>query len=109
MAPPHHDPVRVVLTTAGREDGPRIARHLVERNLAACVNTMPVESFYRWKGNFCDDQEVLLVIKTTLSRVEELMGEVRAVHPYELPEMIVIPIEGGFPPYLEWVHTETHP
>ncbi|MDH7509566.1 MAG: divalent-cation tolerance protein CutA [Methanolinea sp.] len=103
------DPVRVILTTAGRDNGPKIARHLVEKRLAACVNTADVTSYYRWKGEFCCDQEVLLVIKTTLSRVHDTMEEIRAVHPYELPEMIVLPVEGGYLPYLAWVREETAP
>jgi len=107
MSPEEDDPVRVIMTTAGSEKGTEIARRLVEKRLAACVNVSGVTSFYRWKGEFCCDPEVLLVIKTTLSRVKEAMTEIRAVHPYELPEMIVIPVEGGHPPYLAWVREET--
>ncbi len=109
MSPGTSDPVRVVLTTAGREIGHEIARHLVESRLAACVNITGVSSFYRWKGEFCSDDEVLLVIKTTLSRVEAALAAIREIHPYELPEMIVLPVEGGYPPYLAWVREETSP
>jgi periplasmic divalent cation tolerance protein len=103
------DPARVILTTADRERGPEIAQHLVRKRLAACVNMTDVTSFYRWKGEFCCDQEVLLVIKTTLSRVPDALEEIRAIHPYELPEMIILPVEGGYPPYLAWVREETAP
>lgn len=103
------EPVRVILTTAAPREAEGIARHLVERRLAACVNLAPVTSYYRWKGEFCCDQEVLLVVKTTLSRVPRVLEEIRAVHPYELPEMLVLPVEGGYPPYLAWVREETTP
>jgi len=78
----------VVLSTVGTaEDAARIARALVERRLAACVNVLPgVRSFYRWKGAAEEDEERLLVIKT-----------------YELPEAIVLPIEAGHAPYLAWI------
>jgi len=95
------------LTTAGSEKGHEIARRLVEKRLAACVNVSAVTSYYRWKGEFCCDPEALLVIKTTRSRVKDTMDEIRASHTYELPEMIVIPVEGGYPPYLAWVKEET--
>jgi periplasmic divalent cation tolerance protein len=95
----------VVLSSVGTaEDAARIARALVERRLAACVNVIPgVRSFYRWKGAVEEDEERLLVIKTRRDRFEVLREALVALHPYELPEAIVLPIEAGHTPYLDWI------
>ena len=95
----------VAFSTVGKaKDAERIARALVERRLAACVNVLPgVVSFYRWKGDVCRDGELLLVIKTRAERLEALQEALVALHPYELPELVVVPIESGHPPYLEWL------
>lgn len=91
-------------TVAGREDAERIARALVEGRLAACVNIVPgLTSVYRWKGAVETDAETLLVIKTRGERVEELRSALVGLHPYEVPELIVLPIQGGHPPYLAWL------
>lgn len=107
MALDEAERVRIILTTAGKEEGPVIARQLVERRLAACVNMADVRSCYRWEGVMCDDPEVLLVIKTTAKRVPETMAVIRELHSYDLPEMIVLPVDSGYPPYLSWVVEET--
>jgi periplasmic divalent cation tolerance protein len=95
----------VALTTAGSAaDAERIARALVEGRHAACVNVVPgVVSIYRWKGAIERDDEQLLVIKTRADRVEALREALVALHPYELPELLVLPVEAGHPPYLAWV------
>jgi len=95
----------LVLSTVGRaEDAERIARELVERRLAACVNVVPgVTSVYRWKGKVERDEERLLLIKTTGERLPALRETLIALHPYELPEAIAVPIEGGHQPYLDWL------
>ncbi|XP_054833044.1 protein CutA [Eublepharis macularius] len=81
-----------------------LARSLVERRLAACVNLLPrVTSIYEWKGQIEEDAEVLLMIKTRSSRVPALAEFVRSVHPYEVAEVIAVPIQQGNPPYLQWV------
>jgi periplasmic divalent cation tolerance protein len=95
----------VAFSTVGTaEDAERIARALVERRLAACVNVVPgVVSVYRWKGAVCRDEERLLVIKTRAARLEALGAALVALHPYELPELVALPIEGGHEPYLAWL------
>ena len=97
-------PVVALSTVGPREDAERIARALVERRLAACVNVVPgLWSVYRWKGGIEADAETLLVIKTARERIEELKTALLSLHPYELPELIVLPIEGGHAPYLAWL------
>jgi periplasmic divalent cation tolerance protein len=95
----------VVLCTAGSaDDAERIASAVVERGLAACVNVVPgVVSVYRWKGEVQRDEEWLLVMKTTSARFEGLRAAVVELHPYDVPEVIRLPIEGGHAPYLEWI------
>ena len=95
----------VALSTAGTaEDAERIARALVEGRLAACVNIVPgVVSVYRWKGEVCRDEARLLIIKTRAARIEALREALVAIHPYELPELVALPIEAGHEPYLAWL------
>ena len=91
-------------TVATPEDAERIARALVERRLAACVNVVPkVVSVYRWKGEICRDEELLLVIKTRRERLDALREALVALHPYEVPELVALPIEAGHEPYLAWL------
>jgi periplasmic divalent cation tolerance protein len=82
----------------------RIAEALVGEQLAACASILPgVASVYRWEGQMQRDVEVLLLIKTTRGRLPELTDRVRGLHPYELPEVIAVPVTGGLPDYLQWV------
>jgi periplasmic divalent cation tolerance protein len=84
----------------------RIAEALVEERLAACVNLLPgITSIYRWDGQIQRDSEVLLLIKTGVGRVAALTDRLRALHPYEIPEIIAVPITEGLPDYLSWVTT----
>ena len=88
----------------------RIARALVEERLAACVNLLPgVHSIYRWKGAVEEASEVLLVAKTRAARVAALAARVRALHPYELPEVVALPVADGSRSYLRWVLADSHP
>jgi len=85
-----------------------LAATLVDERLAACVNVHgPMRSTYRWKGQVETEIERQLVIKTTRERVTALESRVRELHPYELPELVVIPVEDGSAPYLNWVANET--
>jgi len=94
----------VLVTVPSREDGERIAEALVGDALAACVNLLgPIRSIYRWQGEVCRDDEHLLVIKTTRPRWAALEARVRALHTYETPEVIALPVEAGSAAYLEWV------
>jgi len=96
---------RIVLCSAGSEDEARkIARHLVEQRLAACVNIVPgMESIYRWQGKLESSGEWLLLIKTTVERFPAVRDAIRDLHSYELPECIAISIEDGSLGYLEWI------
>jgi len=86
----------------------RLADALVEKKLAACVNILaPCRSIYRWKGALQHDEEHPMLIKTTSERYAEFEQAVRAGHPYELPEIIAVPVERGLPAYLDWVAAET--
>ena len=88
----------------------RLAESLIAKHLAACVNVLaPCRSVYRWKGEVQHDEEHPMLIKTTYERYPELEAEIRALHPYELPEIIAVPIERGLPGYLVWVAGETSP
>jgi periplasmic divalent cation tolerance protein len=87
-----------------------LAAQLVERRIAACVNVLsPCRSVYRWRGAVQHDEEHPLLIKTTVERYAALEQAIRAGHPYELPEIVAVPIERGLPEYLRWIAEETAP
>jgi len=96
---------RLVLSTAGSlEEARKIARHLVEQRLAACVNVVPqVESVYRWQGKVESAQEWLLLIKTTAALFESVRAAIRQIHSYDLPECIALTIAEGGVEYLAWI------
>ena len=86
----------------------RLAETLVGERLAACVNVLPgVRSVYRWQGAVERADEVLLLIKTTRDRLDAVAARVRALHPYELPELLAVEAVGGLPDYLDWVAAES--
>ncbi len=98
------DVVLVLSTVPDDDRAERLARTLVEENLAACVNLHPpMVSIYRWKGQVESSAERQLVIKTTRERLSTLEARIKALHSYELPEFIVVPVEGGSEEYLRWV------
>ena len=98
-----------VLTTAPDEGvAETLARTLVEEGLAACVNVIPgMRSIYRWEGALQDDSEVMLVIKSQRKRSQALAARIKDLHPYELPEVLVLPVCGSSSAYLDWIVTET--
>jgi periplasmic divalent cation tolerance protein len=88
----------------------RLADQLIEKHVAACINILaPCRSVYRWNGAVQHDEEHPMLIKTTPERYPALEEALRAGHPYELPEIIALPIERGLPAYLAWVAAETKP
>ena len=101
--------VIVVLTNLpDREAALKLARELVAHRLAACVNVLAeCSSVYRWKGEVENAAEVPVLIKTRAARYAELEAAIRALHPYELPEIIAVPVERGLEEYLRWVADET--
>ena len=99
-----NDPIVVFMTAANGEEATRLADMLVGAHLAACVQILPeMESVYRWQGKVERQAEVLLIAKTTRSKFDELEREVRALHSYDTPEIVAIPIVTGSAPYLEWL------
>jgi periplasmic divalent cation tolerance protein len=101
------DQVIVALSTCPDEaTARRLAQTLVSERLATCVNRLPgVISTYFWDGRLQDDAEILLIIKSTAARQAELVARLQALHPYELPELVVLPVTGGNERYLQWVRS----
>ena len=99
----------VVLTNLpDRAAAEKLAASLIEQRVAACVNILaPCRSVYRWQGAVQNDEEHPMLIKTTTERYAALEAAIRAAHPYDLPEIVALPIERGLPTYLNWIATET--
>ena len=99
---------RIVLTTIGlRDAAERLAHDLVQRRLAACVNIVgPIRSIYRWKDKVQNEQEYLLLVKTTAQQALRLPSIFKTLHPYELPECLQLSIESGSEDYLAWLAAE---
>ena len=98
------DAIVVFMTAASGEEATRLADMLVGAHLAACVQILPeMESVYRWQGKIERQSEVLLLVKTTRGKFEELEREVRALHSYDTPEIIAVPVITGSAPYLDWL------
>ncbi len=94
----------VLCTCPDHESASRIANHLVENRLAACVNiSAPIKSVYRWQGEIETADEHMLLIKSSASRYEELEQAILTLHPYELPEVMAVPVERGQQNYLGWI------
>lgn len=93
----------VLVTVPNGTIAETIAHALLEAKLAACVSLFPVTSIYTWQGEVQQEGELQLLIKTDLARFSELEAMVRSLHPYEVPEIIALPIVAGSPPYLQWI------
>ncbi len=100
--------IRTVLVTAPDKDtGVSLARSLVAERIVACGNVVPdLVSVYRWEGEVHEDPEVLLVLKTTAERMDALTRRVRELHPYDVPEVLALPVKEGAEEYMEWVVAE---
>lgn len=97
-------PIAVFITAPNPEEASRLAELLVERKLAACVQILPpMESVYRWQGKVDRQQEILLIAKTVNAKFAELEREVRAVHSYETPEIVALPLTALSEPYRQWL------
>ncbi len=100
--------VLVVLVTApSAEKATELGRLLVSERVAACANVLPgIRSIYRWEGKVQDEPEALILLKTTRARFEALRDRVLALHPYQVPEVLALPVEAGSEKYLEWIGAE---
>lgn len=99
--------MRLLYVTKDKKEAQFIARDLVKRSFIACANIVnTISSVYRWKGEVVEDQETLLIVKTKTSHVDKVMHQIKQLHSYECPAIIVIPVEGGFPPYLQWLNEQ---
>ncbi len=102
------DALVVLVTAPTAEQAAALARALVDERLAACGNVLAgVRSVYRWEGSVHEDAEALLVLKTTRARFEALRERVIALHPYQVPEVLALPVEAGSADYLAWIAAET--
>jgi periplasmic divalent cation tolerance protein len=104
------DKVVIMVTAASRRECRKIARHLVEAKLAACVNiTQPIESIYRWEGKIADEREFLMLIKSARKLFPEIKLEISKLHSYDTREIICLPIVDGSRNYLQWVSDSVKP
>ena len=100
----HQNDYSMIITTCADSAAARtLARMLIEKKLAACAQMLPIESIYLWKGEVCEDSETALLIKTKTELFDEIAAAIRENHPYEVPEIIQIPISDGLPEYLSWI------
>lgn len=96
--------MKLVLSTCPPNEAPAIAKRLLEDRLIACCNILPqVTSMYWWEGRISTDAEALLVMKAPDTLIDQLVATIKDIHPYEVPEVVVLPVEGGFEGYLSWV------
>ena len=99
----------ILVTAANQEEAIRIGQGMVHAKLAACANIIPgIQSIYRWKGKVVKAQEVLLILKSTRPRYHALEKAIKAMHTYETPEIIALPVKEGLDQYIGWVRSETH-
>ncbi|MEI7857616.1 MAG: divalent-cation tolerance protein CutA [Methanomicrobiales archaeon] len=97
----------VIFCTIPAAESEAMARALVEGRLVACINVVPVHSYYRWNGEFCSEPEHLLIAKTKKSLAEVVIATIKSLHSYDVPEIIAVPVIAGYAPYLAWVQGET--
>lgn len=98
----------LLVSVPTQESGRQLSRNLVEERLAACVHLLPAGlSTYRWQNKVCEEAEQLLIIKSSNPVLPTLIPRIQQLHPYEVPEIIVLPISDGLPAYLDWLVQET--
>lgn len=97
----------VISTCTDKENAGIIARTLVEKRLAACVQMLPIESVYSWKGKICEENEIIIFIKSKTDLFAGIMGIIKELHSHEVPEIIQVPISGGLLEYLQWIDSAT--
>jgi periplasmic divalent cation tolerance protein len=100
--------VTIITTVAKAEDAALLAEMLLRDKLAACIQEMAIRSRYNWKDQIHCEPELLLLIKTTADRADAAVTAIRKIHPYDLPEIILLPVVGGLAEYMNWVNAETH-
>ena len=99
----------IYATTSGRDEALKIGRLLVERRLVACANVLgDMRAIFWWEGKVQEGDEAVLIAKTTIDRVDEVLSVIKEQHSYDCPCAITLPIHGGLPAYLGWIHDETH-
>lgn len=98
----------VIFVTVGKEEeAQNIAHTLISENLIACVNMVKdIRSLYKWQGNICDDKEILLIMKSKKELLNKIIYRVKSLHSYDTPEIIAVPIVGGYQEYLKWIDNE---
>ncbi|NND64444.1 MAG: divalent-cation tolerance protein CutA [Gammaproteobacteria bacterium] len=102
--------ISVLLTTvANQTDAEQMSAMLIEQQLAACVQTIDVDSRFRWQGEVQKEHEVLLLIKTATNGVDMVTEAIREQHSYDVPEIIALPVAGGLSDYIKWVSAESQP
>lgn len=105
---PHTDAIVVLTTVSSEDEAVKLVRTLLERRLIACGTLTPgARSIYRWKGQVADEREVLVLLKTRSARVDALRSAFTELHPYKVPELLVLAVDSGLEKYLEWINGET--
>ena len=97
----------LLTTTPNREEAAKIAKLLIDEKLAACVQLLPIESFYFWEGKTQNEAEILLLVKTRSALFETAIARIKSVHSYSVPEIVAMPFTAGFAGYLDWIDTVT--
>ena len=97
----------LLTTTPNREEAAHIAKLLIDEKLAACVQLLPIESFYFWQGKTQNEAEILLLVKTRCALFEDAITSIKAVHSYSVPEIVAMPFAAGFAGYLDWIDEVT--
>jgi periplasmic divalent cation tolerance protein len=105
---PHTDATVVLTTVANDDEAVTLVKALLDRRLIACGTLLPgARSLYRWQGRIADEREVVLLLKTRSARVEQLQQAFAELHPYKVPELLVLSVDSGLEKYIEWINGET--